>query len=165
MQVVFNKLPSNLSELQACEYADLSKPEYTAALFMAAVKVYSTDKNEAFAMIQHLMGPRQLSNYEKHFISDRLSNRDKAQYLADSFFLGSSVENNYKPSEPYTIEITQDSNSYANEGYAKLFIKSSGADSARPIVLRHKPSTNQWFMWEQFLMSDIRQPAALDPWA
>ena len=33
------------------------------------------------------------------------------------------------------------------------------------IKLRHKPSTDQWFLWEQFLFSDIRPPVGADPWA
>ena len=40
-----------------------------------------------------------------------------------------------------------------------------GADSARQIRLRTKPSTGQWFLWEQFLLSDIRVPVSADPWA
>ena len=43
------------------------------------------------------------------------------------------------------------------------FIRSGGADSPRPIVLRQKGE--QWFLWQQLLMSAIRTPAAQDPWA
>lgn len=43
------------------------------------------------------------------------------------------------------------------------YIRSSGADSPRPIKLRQKG--NQWFLWEQYLMPDIRKPKSADPWA
>ena len=50
------------------------------------------------------------------------------------------------------------------EGYAKLFVRSSGEDSPRQIDLRRK-GDGRWFLWEQFLLSDIRIPANEDPWA
>lgn len=51
------------------------------------------------------------------------------------------------------------------QGYLTLHIRSGGADSPRQIKLRQKPSTGQWFLWEQFLLSDIRPPVSADPWA
>ena len=47
---------------------------------------------------------------------------------------------------------------YAEEGYKKFDVKSGGADSPRQVVLRSKPSTGQWFLWDQFLLSGIRKP-------
>ena len=57
------------------------------------------------------------------------------------------------------------SRSNISEGYLTLQVNSGGADSPRQIKLRSKPSTGQWFLWEQFLLADIRQPVAADPWA
>jgi hypothetical protein len=44
-------------------------------------------------------------------------------------------------------------------------MKSTGADTPREIRMRHKPSTNQWFVEDQMLLADIRVPVAADPWA
>lgn len=162
MEVVFDKLPVNLQELKECEYSSLSRPEYTVALFLAAMKVYPSDKEEALKMLQFLQGPRELSTYDKQFIRDRMM--DKASYIANSYFEGASVENDYTPAQPYTVRVTENPYSYSNEGYAKLFVQSAGADSPRPVVMRHKPSTNQWFLWEQMLLAGIRQPASQDEW-
>lgn len=162
MEVVFDKLPINLQELKECEYSSLSRPEYTVALFLAAMKVYPSDKEEALKMLQFLQGPRELSTYDKQFIRDRMM--DKASYIANSYFEGASVENDYTPAQPYTVRVTENPYSYSNEGYAKLFVQSAGADSPRPVVMRHKPSTNQWFLWEQMLLAGIRQPASQDEW-
>lgn len=162
MEVVFEKLPTNLQELKDCEYSSLSKPEYAPALFLAAMKVYPSDKEEALKMLQFLQGPRELSTYDKQFIRDRMM--DKASYIANSYFEGASVENDYTPPQPYTVRVTENPYSYSNEGYAKLFVQSAGADSPRPIVMRHKPSTNQWFLWEQMLLAGIRKPASQDEW-
>lgn len=162
MEVVFDKLPINLQELKECEYSSLSRPEYTVALFLAAMKVYPSNKEEALKMLQFLQGPRELSTYDKQFIRDRMM--DKASYIANSYFEGASVENDYTPAQPYTVRVTENPYSYSNEGYAKLFVQSAGADSPRPVVMRHKPSTNQWFLWEQMLLAGIRQPASQDEW-
>jgi hypothetical protein len=40
---------------------------------------------------------------------------------------------------------------------------SGGADSPRQIKLRRKGE--QWFLWEQFLLPDIRKPESSNPWA
>ena len=105
-----------------------------------------------------------LSEYEKQFLADRFRDKD---YVPRSYFSGATPENNYEPSEPYTLTFFENPYSRENfsEGYLTLHIKSGGADSARQIKLRTKPSTGQWFLWEQFLLSDIRKPAAADPWA
>ena len=53
----------------------------------------------------------------------------------------------------------------ADEGYRIMDLKSSGADTARTITLRNKPSTGEWFLWEQTLLAMIREPKSKDPWA
>lgn len=164
MEVIFEKLPANLEEMKNLEYASLSKPEYAPALFLAAMKVYVTDKEAAYEMIQFLQGPREITNMDKQFLRDRMSGKE--DYIVESYFKGSSVENNYTPSIPYVVSITENPYSYSNEGYARLFLKSSGADTARSITMKLKPSTGQWFLWEQSsVLMGIRIPAAKDPWA
>lgn len=163
MDIIFEKLPVSLEEMKSCKYASLDKPEYAAALFLVAMKVYPVNKDEALSMVQFLMGPKEMTPYDKQFLRDRMI--DKADYIANSFFKGATPENDYTPSEPYTIAVNENPYSYVNEGYAKLFIKSGGADSERPIIMRLKASTNQWFLSEQLLLSGIRQPKYADPWA
>ena len=75
------------------------------------------------------------------------------------------MQNNYTPSMPLTIDVSTNPYTYQTENMATLHLKSAGADSLRQISLRKKPSTGQWFVWEIFLLSDIRTPAAQDPWA
>lgn len=45
-----------------------------------------------------------------------------------------------------------------------IFSYFGGADSPRPVKLRKK-ADGQWCLWEQYLLTDIRQPKADDPWA
>ena len=84
-----------------------------------------------------------------------------------SYFSGSSPKNNYAVKAPYTVVVTENANSrnQFSEGYLTLYIACSGADSPRPLKLRNKPSTGQWFLWEQQLLTGIRIPKEADVWA
>ena len=113
-------------------------------------------------MLNFLKGPQPLSPYEKQFLKDRISGKE---YIPFSFFQGATPDNDYTPSQPYTITIDTNPYTYQDEGYATMHIKSGGADSVRQVKLRQQGSTGQWFLWEQFLLSDIRQPKSQDPWA
>ena len=162
--VFFPQLPVNLAQLQAMPEGALRQPEHTAALTVAALCIYPVNKDSALEMLEYLQGPRGITPYDKQFLADRFRDKD---YVPRSYFAGATPQNNYEPSEPYTITVFENpySRSQIGEGYLTLHIRSGGADSPRQIKLRHKPSTGQWFLWEQFLLADIRQPLANDPWA
>lgn len=163
MEITFESLPSRLDELKALPYASLSEPEYGAALFLASMMVYEKDREEAFRMIEFLYGPAGLSVYTKQFINDRM--QDNKFYKVRSYFKGSSPENNYEPSLPYTtVDIVRRADSMV-EGRCRLFIKSTGADTPREIRMRLKPSENRWYVEDQMLLADIRVPVESDPWA
>ena len=162
MTITFDKLPANIEELKAMPEASLNQPEYTAALFLAVMMHYPENKEETFEMLEFLKGPYGLSTYEKQFLADRMS--DGQVYVVRSFFNGTSPDNDYTPSIPYTIE-TERGFAQELDGRMKIFIKSSGADTKRNILLRHKPSTDQWFIEDQMLLGMIRAPKSQNPWA
>ena len=162
MTIKFDKLPANLEELKAMPQASLNEPEYTAALFLAVMMHYPVNKEETYEMLEFLKGPYGLSTFEKQFLADRMA--DGQEYVVRSFFNGTSPENDYTPSMPYTVE-TERGFDQEIDGRMKIFISSSGADSKRHILLRHKPSTNQWFIEDQMLLAMIRAPKSSDPWA
>ena len=157
---VFKSLPQNLEELKSLPEFAMSDPFMTAALTVAVLCRYEADPNAAVEMLNALKGPRPLSTYEIQFLRDRRAGKGYKPY---SFFHGASPANNYTPDQPYTITIRDDPYSYQNEGYARLQLQSFGADNPRPITLRQKGE--QWLLWEQMLLSDIRTPAKDDPWA
>ena len=101
---------------------------------------------------------------DKQFIRDRFRGKE---YLMRSYFSGSSPENNYTPVQPYRVVVLENaySRSQIGEGYLNLYVVCSGADSPRPLKLRNKPSTGQWFLWEQQLLTGTRIPKEADPWA
>lgn len=157
---VFAQLPENVEQLRQMPEAALSSPFAAAALSVAAFCRYRENPEDAFSMINFLKGPQPLTNFDRQFLKERLAGK---AYKPFSFFAGSSPANNYEPARPYVIEVADGPYSYQNEGYAALWLRSSGADSPRPVTLRKKGA--QWFLWTISFLSDIRTPAAEDPWA
>lgn len=162
MTISFDKIPTTLDELKALPEANLKEPEYGAALFVAAMMNYKDDPATAISMYDFLKGPADVSEYEKQFIMDRLGYGK--EYVIRSYFEGTSPENDYLPSVPYTILTERDVASEA-EGRIRIFMKSSGADTKRMMKMRLKPSTGEWFIEEEMILSDIRIPKSLDAWA
>ncbi|MBO4798764.1 MAG: hypothetical protein J5494_08370 [Candidatus Methanomethylophilaceae archaeon] len=161
VDIVFPKLPDNFEEFKALPQAQLSSEFDTAAMTVLAFCFYPQDKNMCFDMLNYLKGPEKVSEYQKSFIADRFRDGD---YVPRSYFKGAVPGNDYVPSEPYTITVFSDPYSYDNEGYAKLNIRSGGADSPRQVTLR-KAKDGKWYLWEQFILVGIRKPESSNPWA
>ncbi len=164
VSVVLNGIPNSLEELKSMDGADLKNENKVAALIVAALCVYSKNSELGIEMLNFLKGPKPLSNYDKQFLADRF--RDK-EYLATSYLEGATYENNYEPSMPLTVKVykTSYSDDQLSDGYIKVYLKSGGADTARHLQLRKKDSTQEWFLWENFLLADIRKPKKEDEWA
>ncbi len=156
----FNTLPENAAALLAMPEAALPDPFTAAALAAAVLCRYEADPSACIEMLNLLRGPRPLSVMETQFLRDRLGGKG---YKPFSFFAGAVPANNYTPALPYTVTVRDNPYSYQNEGYATLYLTSGGADNPRPVTLRKKGE--QWMLWEQMLLADIRVPAKDDPWA
>ncbi len=159
----FNSLPESLAEMQALPEASLDTPFKAAALTLLALCAYAADKSIGTEMLNWLRGPRPLNGQEISFLNDRF--RDGKTYLPFTYFKGSTPDNNYTPSQPYTVVIEQNHTSDDEAGYMKLFIPCGGADDPRPIKLRQRGSDGKWFLWEQYLLTGVRTPKSADPWA
>ena len=158
----FSTLPTNVPELQALPEASLDSAFKTTALTIVALCRYETNPEEAIAMLNFLKGPAEVSTYEKQFIRERMQGK---MYKARSFFAGATPQNSYTPTTPYTISVNETPYSFDDENWATLYVTSGGADNPRPIKLRKKPSTGQWFLNDIQCLADIRIPVAEDPWA
>ena len=105
----FEKLPNNLEELKAMPEASLDTPFKTAALALCALCVFSKDREAGTEMLNFLRGPRPMSPADIAFLNDRLM--DGKDYIARSYFNGATPENEYTPSQPYTVKVI--SNQYS----------------------------------------------------
>lgn len=159
MQITLNELPQSAA---AFATADLSKPETTCALFLAALQLYTQNANAGAEAMNALRGPRPMLPYDAQFLRDRLRGKT---YLPLSYFDGATPQNNYTPTRPYTLQVLPDPRPQDVEpGYLRVFLRSGGADSPRPMKLRQKGAN--WYLWEySSILSGIRIPVEEDPWA
>ena len=141
MQVTIQSIPASLQEFETLA-AGGRQPERICALFLCALALFDKDRDAGTAAMNLLRGPRPMTPYDCQFLRDRLRAPYRLNVLADS--------------RPQDIE----------PGYLRVFLKTAGADSPRPMKLRQKASTGEWFLWEySSILSGIRIPAAEDPWA
>ncbi|MBR3997827.1 MAG: hypothetical protein IKI93_05730 [Clostridia bacterium] len=158
----FSALPANVDELKALPEAKLNTAFKTTALTILALSRYETDPDAAIAMLAWLKGPEEFNTSEQAFLKDRLKGKE---YKVRSFFSGATPENDYTPSVPYVVAVSENPYSLDNENWAALYVTSGGADNPRPIKLRRKPSTGEWFINDIQCLADIRLPKSEDKWA
>jgi len=165
--VTFASMPETLAEFTALSQAAMQSPFETSALFVAAICVYPLNKDECVAMINYLRGPNPMSQHDILFLRDRMAQNNKAAFLGASYFNGATPQNDYSPSEPYTVTVSEHPYSYINEGIASLHVRSGGADSPRAIATR-LAKDGKWYLWQSeyhSLLLDIRAPESTNPWA
>lgn len=158
----FPGIPESYEEFVSLPEAKMENPFETAAMTVLAFCVYPKDRELSVKMLNYLRGPRPLSGMDINFIRDRFM--DGRDYVPRSYFKGATPENDYTPEIPLKITVGDNPYSYENDGYAKLLVRSGGADSLREIVLR-EAKDGKWYLWEQYILSDIRQPESANPWA
>lgn len=158
----FEALPTNVDELSALPEAKMDTAFKTTALVILALNRYDADPDAAVAMLSFLKGPEDFNSKEQDFLKDRLAGKG---YKARSFFGGATADNNYTPSTPYTIAVSENPYSFDEENWATMYVTSGGADNPRPIKLRKKPSTGEWFLNDIQCLADIRVPKSEDKWA
>lgn len=159
--IVFDSIPATLESFNDLAEANMNTPHGTAALTVLALCVYPKDRELSLNMLNTLRGPRPLSPMDKQFIRDRFMDKD---YVPRSYFKGATPANDYTPDTPYSITVEENPYSYSEENMAKLFISSGGADSPRNLTLR-LAKDNKWYLWEQYLLADIKAPESSNPWA
>ena len=161
MQTVIERMPCSFEEFMKLPQLRLTAPEDTCAAFLCAVELFRRDKEEGTKALNVLRGPRPLTGIDVQFVQDRLRGKG---YLPMAYFRGALPENGYTPEKPYVLDVLPDSSPQGvEEGYIRVFLRTAGADSPRPIKLRRKGE--QWFLWEYSSpLTGIRPPAALDTW-
>ena len=159
----FEALPQTVDELKALPEAAMTDVYAVAALSLLALTRFEADRNASIAMLNFLKGPDPMTPMAIQQISDRFM--DGKFYKVNSFFEGATPANNYTPSQPYKVKVSSTPYSFDTENWAVLYLHSGGSDSPRPVKLRKKPSTGQWFLVEIQYLGDVRTPVAADKWA
>ena len=162
--IVFNNIPTTQAAFVSLPQAAMQSPYDTAAMFVVALNVYPRNPNESIAMMNFLKGPQPLSARELSLLQSQMGQANNGAFLAQSYFAGATPENNYMPSKPLTVVVSDNPYSWGNQGYAKLFVACGGADSPRPITLR-LAQDGKWYLWEHMLLSGIKQARSSSPWA
>ena len=166
MEIKFDKILNSKEEL---EKIDRKKPENVAGLLVHTLCNYSIQNDSNFyEMLQYLYGEFQpIPNLMKQSIKDRMMQNEKYNFIGKSYFKGALPSNDYTPSEEYVIEVSENEYSRTEEGFVRLFFKSGGADSLRPITVRLAKDGN-YYLWSDSIMgllSDIRPKESNNPWA
>lgn len=159
----FEALPQTVDELKALPEAALTDVYAVAALSLLALTRFEADCDASIAMLNFLKGPDPMTPMAIQQISDRFM--DGKFYKVNSFFEGATPANNYTPSQPYKVKVSSTPYSFETENWAVLYLHSGGSDNPRPVKLRKKPSTGQWFLVEIQYLGDVRTPVAADKWA
>jgi hypothetical protein len=166
MKVNFDKIYTTLDEIKKI---DRTNPYNVVALFVHTICNYNPKESDKFyEMVQYLVGDYQpLSELMKQNIKDRMLQNNKYEYIGKSYFTGATPDNDYTPTTPYEIDVKENPYTDSEEGYKKLFLKSGGADSDRPITLRLAKDGNYYVWSDSFmgLLADIRPLESTNPWA
>ena len=158
--VAFSLLPTTLDQFKALPQANLQSPYEAAAMFVVALSLYKQNREEAIAMMNFMKGPAPVSPRELSLIKTQVTD-----FLIRSYFAGATPQNDYAPTQPYTVVLSENVYSYAEHGCAKLFVRCGGADSPRPISMR-LAKDGKWYVTEySSLLSGIRKPESANPWA
>lgn len=166
MIVKFDKIFENKADL---ELLDRTNPFNVAAAIVHVFINYDVKNTSNFyEMLQFILGDYQsISEMMKQNIKDRMMQNNKYSFIGKSYFKGANPQNDYSPSVPYEVEVIENEYSDQTEGYKRLFLKSGGADSPRPITLRLAKDGNYYVWSDSFigLLADIRGLESQNPWA
>ena len=160
----FDALPTTVAELKTLPEAAQADPFATAALAVLAACAYHGASPEAcYDLFDELRGPAgALTPFARQFLRDRLA---EYPYVPLSFLEGATPDNDYASARPYRVTVFDGPYSYQNDGYAALWLRSSGADTERPVTLR-LAKDGRWYLWGDItFLSQVRPPESSNPWA
>ena len=157
--VEFSSLPVTMEQFTALPQAEMQSPYDTAAMFVVALNHYAQNKDESIAMINFLKGPAPLSPRDISLFKTQVTD-----YLVRSYFAGATPQNDYAPSQPYAVVISDNVYSYATSGSVKLFVQCGGADSPRPIEMRQAKDGKWYLSGYSSLLVGIMKPESSNPW-
>ena len=151
--VTFERLDMSLEEFGRLVDMNRTDAFYIAGLAAVALCNYRYDPEKCISMLNRLKNPHEpMNDRDVQIVKERLFGKD---YIPFSYFAGAIQFNNFTPRRPYTVLVKDNNYSFYNEGWAELWLHSTGAPDDRPVRLRQRRSTQEWFLSEQMLIADI----------
>lgn len=166
MIITYDKMNTTKEDILNC---DRTSPYHVVGEFVRLITEFDPNHpDEFYDKLQVLVGEFQpLSGVMKQQIKDRMMQNEKYSYIGKSYFKGATPDNDYTPTEPYTVEVSENAYTDIEEGFKKLFVTSGGADSPRGITVRLAKDGNYYVWSDSFmgLLTDIRPLESKNPWA
>jgi len=150
--------PGNVEDFVTLHNAVATTPEGGAAMFLLALKIYvdnpklgeqclviSVDKSllkEGKVYKGYKLGETDMDLIKRNLNNNKL--------IPNSYIIGSKPESSYKVKLPFEYEFNVNLLGKAKDG-TKVFVKSSGADSKRPMVLKK----NNRGLWKATTWSSV----------
>lgn len=149
--VFLNRLPHTLEKFLEMKSQIDHTPQGAVAMMIVAFSIYQKYPDEGMKCLTAnstypltVETPNEAEAYEGYKMANTSELKRKLNdysYLPMVYMEGASPENGYTPSgPPYKIEMTTNLYSYTSSGdgsiRVKLFVKTLGADSPRPVVVR-----------------------------
>ena len=113
----FSTIPTNVEELKQYNISGDDGRYKVLALYIMSLRTWTPENHtDCEEMIGYLCN-KQLSVYEKQRLTDQMKKGNQYRYLGNAFLNGAAPANNYSPSKPYSITLTQDSVVDENQVY------------------------------------------------
>ncbi len=158
--ITIDHIPSTTDEFIQMRDRMAKTPEGGAAIFVLATIKYTQDPEMGRHWVIIATDPYWLSSssagraYKGFDLGNSanfsLQQTDSKKYIPYSYIKGTSAANGYQPGNtPYKISIERSTD--AGDGMIKIFVQTSGADTARPITM----NKNSAGIWKGFEYSSI----------
>ena len=172
----FSTIPTNVEELKQYNISGDDGRYKVLALYIMSLRTWKPEnQTDCEEMIGYLCN-RQLSVYEKQRLAEQMKKSKQYLYLGNAFLNGSTPANNYTPSQPYSITLTQDSVVDEDQVYIpanpsipspdqyRAFIYCKASDSGKWIDVYKSSKDGNWYMYKWMdLITSIKVPASSNP--
>ena len=172
----FSTIPTNVEELKQYNISGDDGRYKVLALYIMSLRTWKPENHtDCEEMIGYLCN-KQLSVYEKQRLTDQMKKGNQYRYLGNAFLNGAAPANNYSPSKPYSITLTQDSVVDENQVYIpanpsipspdqyRAFIFCKASDSGKWIDVYKSSKDGNWYMYKWMdLITSIKAPASSNP--
>ncbi|MCS7077239.1 MAG: hypothetical protein NZ455_11050 [Bacteroidia bacterium] len=138
--------PSTIDEFVKMRDEIATTPEGGAAMFVLAMRKYQAnpDQNISYLIVSIDQSRLEESQGEQSYKGYTIAKSDmwtvktqltKNNYLANSYFKGTSSQNGYAAKPPFVVECERNQYSNIDNNTVKVFVRCSGADTPRPITM------------------------------